>query len=292
MYNRCFVVPCCRGGIQYSGNKGQYFNASVGGGDSISAAAVTGTIPGLGFGSAGQFPNSDGSTTNGVSVSMDGGLTFTNYDAALNASARYVSFPSPTVWFVSSGDFPQPASDDQPSDQTTTGTGSTTTTGGTGSTTGTTTGGKNTPSKMYRSRRISAFLEVETTRDGTRQVFHRPTTAQRVVSSRSMQAAQYDGQLSRTTDGGNTWTSLFYTTNLYFNGIACVDTNHCCAVGEADAGATAGAYTYCSSDGKTFNNTRFDNSACGGNVGNTTISASFLHTTDNGQVRTARCNHG
>lgn len=42
------------------------------------------------------------------------------------------------------------------------------------------------------------------------------------------------GELLKTTDGGNTWKSQFFTTDFYFNGIDCEDENKCCVVGESD----------------------------------------------------------
>jgi photosystem II stability/assembly factor-like uncharacterized protein len=68
----------------------------------------------------------------------------------------------------------------------------------------------------------------------------------------------YMGQIVKTTDGGNTWTSLLFVNNtVYFNGIDCSpsDPNHCCAVAETSDGPQAGAYIYCTTDGQNFKQT-------------------------------------
>ena len=68
----------------------------------------------------------------------------------------------------------------------------------------------------------------------------------------------YKAQLVKTTDGGNTWTTLFAQNDtFYFNGIDCnpSNPNHCCAVGESADGPAAGAYIYCTFDGHNFNRT-------------------------------------
>lgn len=57
------------------------------------------------FGVAGYFTNSKGHT-NGVSVSVDGGDTFTNYDSGLVYGVndvRYASFPAKDTWYLSAG---------------------------------------------------------------------------------------------------------------------------------------------------------------------------------------------
>ena len=68
--------------------------------------------------------------------------------------------------------------------------------------------------------------------------------------------AGYKAQIVKSTDGGQTWTSLFMDTgNFYFNGIDCFDDTHCVAVGEGfgqDGSASPGARVYVTTDGKTF----------------------------------------
>ncbi len=60
----------------------------------------------------------------------------------------------------------------------------------------------------------------------------------------------YKAQIVKSSDGGNTWTSQFYSDslNLYFNGIDCYDEKHCCAAAEGDSVAV-----YCTNDGENWN---------------------------------------
>lgn len=54
------------------------------------------------YGLAGDFGK-----LNGVAVSTDKGKTFQHYDAKLNTSSRYGSYPSPKVWYLSAGQWPE-----------------------------------------------------------------------------------------------------------------------------------------------------------------------------------------
>ncbi|EGD79233.1 hypothetical protein PTSG_09954 [Salpingoeca rosetta] len=119
--------------------------------------------------------------------------------------------------------------------------------------------------------------------------------------------AGYKAQIVKTTDGGNTWSTLFAQNDtFYFNGIDCnpSDPNHCCAVGESADGADAGARIYCTFDGQNFNRTfyapytqakgyslidfRFANETFGWAVGGTlnaiAPSAWFVVTNDGGRT--------
>jgi hypothetical protein len=59
------------------------------------------------FGVTGSYgPTGD---IEGVGISVDGGKTFTTYDAALDTRARYGAFPGDTVWYVAGGDWPDAA---------------------------------------------------------------------------------------------------------------------------------------------------------------------------------------
>eukprot|EP00053_Salpingoeca_punica_P024749 m.14551 g.14551 ORF g.14551 m.14551 type:complete len:385 (+) comp7155_c0_seq2:65-1219(+) len=68
-------------------------------------------------------------------------------------------------------------------------------------------------------------------------------------------------QISKTTDGGKTWKTVFANNgSFYFNGIDCApnDPNHCCAVGESSGISAGGARIHCTTDGgKTWNRTFF-----------------------------------
>jgi photosystem II stability/assembly factor-like uncharacterized protein len=64
----------------------------------------------------------------------------------------------------------------------------------------------------------------------------------------------YKAQIVKTTDAGNTWTTVFAENGtIYMNGIDCTSETHCCAVGESSDAPAAGAYIYCTFDGQTWN---------------------------------------
>jgi photosystem II stability/assembly factor-like uncharacterized protein len=64
----------------------------------------------------------------------------------------------------------------------------------------------------------------------------------------------WKAQILKTTDGGATFSSVFYNEGeFYFNGIDCADETHCCAVGESDTGTRPGARIWCTTDGTTWN---------------------------------------
>ena len=51
----------------------------------------------------------------------------------------------------------------------------------------------------------------------------------------STDSSGYWGSISKTTDGGKSWSEVFHTAptdNFYFNGISCTSESHCVAVGE------------------------------------------------------------
>jgi len=121
----------------------------------------------------------------------------------------------------------------------------------------------------------------------------------------------YKAQISKSTDGGKTWTSVFSENGtFYFNGIDCSpnNENNCCAVGEASDTAESGARIHCTSDGgKTWTRTfwapstskihfslieiRFSSDteawAVGGEMTQFSPNAWFIHTTDGGKTWTA-----
>jgi len=66
----------------------------------------------------------------------------------------------------------------------------------------------------------------------------------------------YAAQIVKSTDGGNTWTTLMTDMdNFYFNEINCFDETHCVAVGEGfghDGSKAPGGYVYVTTDGTNF----------------------------------------
>jgi len=119
----------------------------------------------------------------------------------------------------------------------------------------------------------------------------------------------YKAQITKTTDGGKTWSSVFFENNtFYFNGIDCSpnNENNCCAVGEAD-GTEGGGRIHCTADGgKTWTRNfwapststthysllelRFSSDtdvwAVGGALTEVSPSAWFVHSTDGGKTWT------
>jgi len=60
----------------------------------------------------------------------------------------------------------------------------------------------------------------------------------------------WKAQIVKTTDGGKTWVSQFYSEgDFYFNQIGCTDVNHCCAVGESESNSSPGIRIYCTWNG-------------------------------------------
>jgi len=156
---------------------------------------------------------------NGVAISTDGGksVKFFNISAA-QTIARYGAFPSHKVWYVAAGQFPQ--SEEDPS--------------------------------MVRaiSKRLHYHVDPAT---GRKSVKLQRTDATKANPPND----DWAGQILKTADGGATWTSQFWTTDFYFNGIDCEDETHCCVAGESDSGNAPGARIYCTSDGATWKQTYF-----------------------------------
>jgi len=120
--------------------------------------------------------------------------------------------------------------------------------------------------------------------------------------------AGYVAQITKTTDGGNTWSTVFFENNtFYFNAIDCApgDVNNCCAVGESDGTDAAGGRIHCTTDGgKTWNRTfwspntdkvhysllelRYSSAtdiwAVGGQLTQIEPSAWFVHSVDGGKT--------
>jgi photosystem II stability/assembly factor-like uncharacterized protein len=106
---------------------------------------------------------------------------------------------------------------------------------------------------------ITQNLRIISGQDGSRRMELGP-----VARSNDHPANEtYNAELLKSTDGGNTWTSLFSDEgNFYFNDIDCIDEDHCVAVGEGfahDGSGAAGARIYTISDGKTVTLSHFEN---------------------------------
>jgi hypothetical protein len=89
-------------GELYSTNDGTTFQGSTGGGTSQSVRFVG--VNGDGgekFGVTGTY-----GSVEGVGFSVDGGASFTTFDAKLTTEARYGAFPTDTTWYVAAGTLP------------------------------------------------------------------------------------------------------------------------------------------------------------------------------------------
>eukprot|EP00048_Salpingoeca_helianthica_P014461 m.221809 g.221809 ORF g.221809 m.221809 type:complete len:410 (+) comp15890_c1_seq1:57-1286(+) len=228
------VVVSSEAGELYSADGGKSFHLSVGGGLSQSVRHVGSTPTNHKFAVTGDYTARH---KDGVALSVDSGRTFTAYDASLFTEARYGAFPTETAWYVAAGEWPQspqpgPSDDDD--------------------------GGL--------SPRQAAFLQRKS------QIFNRAGRLAyrpgQPLESLSDDAAggngTYCAQLSKSTDGGITWKTIFAENHsFYFNGIDCspADPNHCCAVGEGFAqppvpSTEPGARIHCTRDGgATWNRT-------------------------------------
>jgi len=258
-------------GELYSDNAGESFQPSTGGGTSQSVRYIgVNGDGGLKFGVTGEY-----FSVNGAGISVDGGKTFKAYDAKMTTDARYGAFPTDNTWYVAGGEWPGEGSDDDPTDDD--------------------------PQdldagKVYRARKT---------------VFQKPNgyLPRKYTPRKSAPAPTnpYQAQITKTTDGGNTWTTVFNDTgNFYFNAIDCQPSNEnwCCAVGEADTDSpTAGARIHCTQDGGSSWNRTFwmpatssmgfsimeiryatddDVWAVGGELGELAPSAWFLYSGDGG----------
>jgi len=170
------------------------------------------TIKGVkgGFGLTGGFGNA-----NGCAVSTDGGITLKFIDAKLNTTARYGSFPTPTTWYLSAGDWPEnklPAA----------------------------------AGEHRLSQRVSVHRHPVTKVTKPSFKLYDPEAPAKVYAPDDT----YHAAIAKTTDAGATWTTVYYDQgNFYFNGISCSTDQHCWAVGEANDGPNPGSRILHTADG-------------------------------------------
>jgi len=156
------------------------------------------TIKGVkgGYGLTGDFGNIDG-----CAVSLDGGLTLKFIDAKVNTSARYGSFPTANTWYLSAGDWPESSVE----------------------------------ALLPGERRLTQRISIH--RDnlsGTMKPRFRLLNESAPVRALSPDDT-YHAAITKTTDGGKTWSTVFYDSgNFYFNAISCPSENHCFVVGESE----------------------------------------------------------
>lgn len=204
---------------QYSTDAGNTFTVTKG--DKLlgqSCETIRGLTDDKFFGIAGG----DITGKNGVGISTDGGATLKFFNISVAQTiARYGAFVDRNTWYIAAGQFPTNQSQD---------------------------------STVVRelTRRVHYHMSPHTGR--LRAKLQRTDETQPVKASPNQDWA---GEILKTSDGGQTWKSQYWTTEFYFNGIDCEDANKCCAVGEADQGRAPGARILCTTDGETWNQVYF-----------------------------------
>jgi hypothetical protein len=154
----------------------------------------------------------------------------------------YGAFPSTSTWYVAAGQWPGEGNDN------------------TGSTT---TGGSTTSGVV---KRVSARADIVHTAEGYRYAFNQPTQSLGARGLQGNTSNDYIAQIVKTTDGGNTWTSVFTQYNYaYLNGIDCLDENRCCVAAENDD-TNGFASILCTFDGGANWNQTYYNNATGASL--------------------------
>jgi len=174
------------------------------------------------YGAAG---GDDLNNNNGAAISADSGQTWTFYNAStLNTFARYGAYPSQVTWYISAGEWPD---------------------------------NKN-PATEETYRRLTSRIHLNQVDQASMSLKYFPTST--ASEDRQPNTPGWKAQIVKSTDGGMSWTSVFYDEgNFYFNQISCSNVNHCCAVGESDETDQPGIRFYCTWDGgKTWTRTHYD----------------------------------
>jgi len=223
-----------------------------------------------GYGVTGQFGKD-----NGVAISTDGGKIFNMFDCGLNNETymtRYGSFPSPTTWYLSAGTWPSSASQRAR--------------------------GK-VENFHQKSQRISLHSDPV-----TKQV--KPMFDFTVMEKKTRAPQDNNGYyaaVTKTTDGGKTWTQVFNNLNNYYpNAISCPTVKNCWFVAESGGDSDQpGANIIATADGGQTWTTQFTNSnpnyslmainmisanegwAAGG-ILDSSFDGEWLHTTNGGKT--------
>eukprot|EP01106_Pelomyxa_sp_JSP_P001181 TRINITY_DN1179_c0_g1_i1.p1 TRINITY_DN1179_c0_g1~~TRINITY_DN1179_c0_g1_i1.p1 ORF type:complete len:288 (+),score=82.95 TRINITY_DN1179_c0_g1_i1:227-1090(+) len=134
----------------------------------------------------------------GVAFSADGGVNFKHYDWGFGDYARYTSFATPNVGWISGGIWPGSSSDSN------------------------------------YVKRLSQRHGIVRDAQGNLRVEH--VEAGAVGASASTDNYGYLGYVAKTTDGGLTWKMQVNETYLYFNGIHAVDQSNVWVCGEGVGG--------------------------------------------------------
>jgi photosystem II stability/assembly factor-like uncharacterized protein len=153
------------------------------------------------FGLVGNFVATSESTKpptsiSGVVTTTDSGKTWKISSNVPPGYARYGAFPSENVWYVSSGMW------------------------------GSSTLKNSKEGQFYLNERFQSSVQGPVI----------PSSPLKNMNKGNTSATGWFGAVSKTTDGGNTWTQVFITDLendiIYFNGISCSSESHCAVVGE------------------------------------------------------------
>lgn len=167
----------------------------------------------------GAWSAGPGVWVNGVATSADNGETFTISSAVPDGSVRYGAFPTENTWFIASGMWGED------------------------------------PPKSKREHALSARVSRDLRTN--EHVYHfLDESAQKVKRpAASSNSTGWFGSVSKTTDGGRTWTKVLGTNlaedYLYFNAISCSSETNCVVVAEGDDAVNGGylAVAYATFDG-------------------------------------------
>jgi len=150
---------------------------------------------------------------NGVAISDSDGELFTVYATdEWKTVPRYGAFPSLTTWYLSGGEWPRRQLNSD---------------------------------VVYE---FSSRLHARST-NGESSVGFTSDEAP-YVADRDTPNSGWKAQIVKTTDGGSTWSTVFYDEDkFYFNQIGCGSESHCCAAGEANNSTESGIRIVCTTDG-------------------------------------------
>lgn len=155
------------------------------------------------FALPGGYTDNHNKNYNGLTLTTDGGLTWTNYDIGFaNPLARYGSFPTTTTWYIAAGMWPSMQSE-WVSDPD--------------------------------AKVLSRHLRIHKTKGPQFRKFMPEFIDDGGVQADTTTSTPYQAAIAKTTDGGKTWTTVYNDTgNFYFNDIFCWNAQKCWAVGEAE----------------------------------------------------------
>jgi len=154
----------------------------------------------------------------GAAVSTDYGQKFKFFNVSiLQTIARYGAFPSSTTWYISAGQWPGEATVDEPDSPIVT-------------------------------RKISKRLHYHFNKE-SQKYSHSFHTGEGNTPQNNY---EWQAQIVKTTNGGQTWTTMFYNhSHYYFNQIACGTENNCVAAAESDSQTSAGVWLFTTANGGT-----------------------------------------